>query len=343
MVKKIKLRQPDRSGPSEKTLLEIAEERGLFAQADQKEKENEDANRKRALPKTATRVRVRQEQDDEDDDVLSPTAERVLETMLWTVSLAMLHFTLDVLVQHQFSIDQVQWPQVCIRAVQALMGELPLLPPPPPPPSLGIPHPSGRDSHFVARNGTLLLTVVAASVTSLRPALLPVAPACVQSANPARPSPALPVRLPPGRLLRHEPCCRLPSHPRHKPPWLPGRHEARTAAGLSLGLVRHRAGPALGRPQPCRSRCFRVGGWIQHQVTNDRKRLAAGQHREEHACDRCVDVAEHSSRLVGAVAPPVSHMALFGLGGPDRCGGELNPKLGANGCSRQDRSPPSPA
>lgn len=127
MVKKIKLRQPDRSGPSEKTLLEIAEERGLFAQADQKEKENEDANRKRALPKTATRVRVRQEQDDEDDNVLSPTAERVLETMLWTVSLAMLHFTLDVLVQHQFSIDQVQWPQVCIRAVQALMGELPLL------------------------------------------------------------------------------------------------------------------------------------------------------------------------------------------------------------------------
>lgn len=123
MVKKIKLRQPDRSGPSEKTLLQIAEERGLFAQADQKEKENEDASRKRALPKSV--VRVRQEEDD-DDDALSPTAERVLETMLWTVSLAMLHFTLDVLVQHQYSIDQVQWPQVCIRAVQALMGELPL-------------------------------------------------------------------------------------------------------------------------------------------------------------------------------------------------------------------------
>lgn len=135
MVKKIKLRQPDRSGPSEKTLLEIAQERGLFAQADQKEKENEDASRKRGLPKTATRVRVRQE--DDDDEALSPTAERVLETMLWTVSLAMLHFTLDVLVQHQFSMDQVQWPQVCIRAVQALMGE----PPPPPLPSLGIPPP----------------------------------------------------------------------------------------------------------------------------------------------------------------------------------------------------------
>lgn len=136
MVKKIKLRQPDRSGPSEKTLLQIAEERGLFAQADQKEKENEDASRKRALPKSVTRVRVRQEEDEEqDDDALSPTAERVLETMLWTVSLAMLHFTLDVLVQHQYSIDQVQWPQVCIRAVQALMGELPL----PPLPSLGIP------------------------------------------------------------------------------------------------------------------------------------------------------------------------------------------------------------
>ena len=222
MVRKIKLRQPDRSGPSEKTLLQIAEERGLFAQAEQKEKEKkkDDAGQKRALPKSAVRVRVRQEEDDDqDDDALSPTAERVLETMLWTVSLAMLHFTLDVLVQHQFSIDRVQWPQVCIRAVQALMGELLFLPlllpsssssfPPPPHP------PSARDSHAVVPNGTLLLTV-AASVASLRPTLLPVAPACVQSANPTRPSPALPARLPPGRLLRHEPRCRLPPHPRYQ-------------------------------------------------------------------------------------------------------------------------------
>ncbi|KAK1832224.1 hypothetical protein QBC39DRAFT_390676 [Podospora conica] len=115
MVKKIKLRQPDRSGPSEKTLLEIAEERGLFAQAQEKE----DANKKNKLPKSA--VRVRKEDDGDDDEPLSPTAERILETMLWTVSLAMLHFTLDVLVQHQFAINQVQWPEVCIRAVQALM------------------------------------------------------------------------------------------------------------------------------------------------------------------------------------------------------------------------------
>lgn len=167
MVKKIKLRQPDRSGPSEKTLLQIAEERGLFAQADQKEKENGDASRKRALPKSATRVRVRQEEDEEqDDDALSPTAERVLETMLWTVSLAMLHFTLDVLVQHQYSIDQVQWPQVCIRAVQALMGELPLLllwlSGNPPILQAAIATPSHE-------NGTLLLTVVAASVNQSSP------------------------------------------------------------------------------------------------------------------------------------------------------------------------------
>jgi hypothetical protein len=116
----IKLKQPDRSGPTEKTLLQLAEERGLFAQAKQREDE---------IAKEAARIRIPKPQkdggEDEDDEVgLSPTAERMLETLLWSMSLAMLHFTLDVLVQHQYSIDRIVWPNVCMRFVQALLGEL---------------------------------------------------------------------------------------------------------------------------------------------------------------------------------------------------------------------------
>ncbi|KAF7559263.1 hypothetical protein G7046_g4904 [Stylonectria norvegica] len=92
-IKGIKLVQPDRSGPSEKTLFELAEERQLFLQAERRNREN-----------TA--------------DVLSPGAERVLEVMLWTVTLAILHFTFDVLVQNQFG-TSIKWPQVWIRTARA--------------------------------------------------------------------------------------------------------------------------------------------------------------------------------------------------------------------------------
>ncbi|KAK0646991.1 hypothetical protein B0T16DRAFT_330947 [Cercophora newfieldiana] len=109
----IKLRQPDRTGPTQETLLDIAQQRNLFAQA----KEKEDANRRAA----GQAVRPSDEDDDDEGPVLSPTAERIMETLLWTVSLTMLHFTLDVLVQHQFSINRVQWPKVWTRAAQAWM------------------------------------------------------------------------------------------------------------------------------------------------------------------------------------------------------------------------------
>ncbi|KAI0976350.1 hypothetical protein F4678DRAFT_221927 [Xylaria arbuscula] len=103
----IKLAQPDRSDPSEQTLLDMAQERNLFEQADQ-----HPANR-----------RKRSEDDDDDDDndgdQLSPTAERIMDTLLWTVSLAMLHFTLDVLVQHQYAME-ISWPQIVTRALVAL-------------------------------------------------------------------------------------------------------------------------------------------------------------------------------------------------------------------------------
>lgn len=102
---KIELKQPDRSGPTGKTLLQIAEERGLWDKA----KKREDA-----LAKEKENV--------EDDDLkLPPGVERVMDTLLWSLSLSMLHFTLDVLVHHQYSINRIVWSTVCIRAAQALL------------------------------------------------------------------------------------------------------------------------------------------------------------------------------------------------------------------------------
>ncbi|KAI1277560.1 hypothetical protein F5Y07DRAFT_78925 [Xylaria sp. FL0933] len=107
----IKLTQPDRSAPSDKTLLDIAQELDLFEQADR-----HPANRHRQKKSYTNR----DDDDDDELDGLSPTAERALETMLWSVSLAMLHFTLDVLVQHQYAME-ISWPQIVSRALVALV------------------------------------------------------------------------------------------------------------------------------------------------------------------------------------------------------------------------------
>ncbi|KAH9898980.1 hypothetical protein F4778DRAFT_180780 [Xylariomycetidae sp. FL2044] len=103
---KVKLAHPDRSGPSQETLLQLAEERKLFDQADRH---------------SGTQAAARYaEQDDQELDVsLPPTVARVMDALLWSVSLGMLHFTLDVLVQNQYAI-QIIWPQIIIRAFQAV-------------------------------------------------------------------------------------------------------------------------------------------------------------------------------------------------------------------------------
>lgn len=115
----IKLRQPDRSGPSEKTLLDFADERKLFQQAQQREKE---------LAKKKSSAAQNDEEEEEDDDgevpMLSPGAERVLEAALWTATIAMLHFTFDVLVQNQYG-REISWPEVCMRTGRAWLGTIP--------------------------------------------------------------------------------------------------------------------------------------------------------------------------------------------------------------------------
>lgn len=120
-AKDIKLRQPDRSAPTGKTLLQLAEDRNLFNMADkqQRKKKGKDS----------------EEDDDEEedendevedrnrDDVLSSSADRHMDTLLYSVCLAMLHFTLDFLVQHQYAME-MDYTQITLRALQSLIGEL---------------------------------------------------------------------------------------------------------------------------------------------------------------------------------------------------------------------------
>ncbi|KAG9240347.1 hypothetical protein BJ878DRAFT_297639 [Calycina marina] len=93
----IKLKQPNRLGqdPSRKTLIDIAEERRLFQQA--------------AIQNGNTPANL----DDEDSLV-----GRLGESIFWSLSLSMLHFTLDVLVSHQYAVD-ISWPVIAGRAAHA--------------------------------------------------------------------------------------------------------------------------------------------------------------------------------------------------------------------------------
>ncbi|KAI1326655.1 hypothetical protein F5Y16DRAFT_224251 [Xylariaceae sp. FL0255] len=98
----IKLVQPDRSGPSDKTLLDIALERDLFQQADQD-----------------PRNRNKPDEDNvNEDEALPPLAERIMDTLLWTVSLTMMHFTLDVLVHNQYAASYT-FTEITLRALTA--------------------------------------------------------------------------------------------------------------------------------------------------------------------------------------------------------------------------------
>lgn len=116
-AKNIKLKQPDRSGPTDKTLFDIADERNLFKQAAAKERKNK-------RQKEGGLAEDEDDDEDEEEEGLPPGAERILETLLYSVSLAMLHLTLDVLVQQQYALE-VEWFKILQRALQGLMGMLP--------------------------------------------------------------------------------------------------------------------------------------------------------------------------------------------------------------------------
>lgn len=96
---KIKLAHPDRSGPdpSQETLLEIAEKRGL--------------------------LKAQQEAEGGLDESGDPLVGRLGESILWSISLTMLHFTLDVLVANQYAVA-IKWPALFARTAQAFPSRL---------------------------------------------------------------------------------------------------------------------------------------------------------------------------------------------------------------------------
>jgi hypothetical protein len=95
----IKLKQPDRSGPSDETLLGFAEKAGILDVPQQKGKAADE----------------------------EPLIGRLGESLLWSVSLTMLHFTLDVLVMNQYAV-QLDWNKLFQKTIQALPGSQPLHP-----------------------------------------------------------------------------------------------------------------------------------------------------------------------------------------------------------------------
>jgi hypothetical protein len=96
---KIKLAQPNRSGPdpSQETLLEIAEKRGL--------------------------LKAQQAAEEGLDESGEPLVGRLGESLLWSISLTMLHFTLDVLVANQYAVA-IKWPALVARTAQAFPSTL---------------------------------------------------------------------------------------------------------------------------------------------------------------------------------------------------------------------------
>ena len=54
-----------------------------------------------------------------------PLIGRLGESMLWSVSLTMLHFTMDVLVARQFAVE-MEWDKLITRSAQAFPGRLSL-------------------------------------------------------------------------------------------------------------------------------------------------------------------------------------------------------------------------
>jgi len=112
----IKLKQPDRSAPSDQTLLQFAQERNLFAEAEARQRKIRGEQHPAA--KEGTEV---SDDEDEGEAALSPRAERILNTLLYSVSLTMLHATFDVLVMNQYAI-RIKPDDVVYRAAIAFAG-----------------------------------------------------------------------------------------------------------------------------------------------------------------------------------------------------------------------------
>lgn len=192
---KIKLKQPDRSGPdpSKESLLEIARQRGLL------------------------NAQKGQRADGSDEDAAEALVGRLGEAFLWSISLTMLHFTLDVLVTHQYAVEIV-WRDIILRAATAFPS---------------------KTTHHTPRN--ILLTYHSNSPPLL---LLPSSPICLcSSAATSSPNPTTP---PSNILLRSQRGCRMLPDIHHEQTWVLCRNETIPTIGVSMDLVCHRIRCILG-------------------------------------------------------------------------------------------------
>jgi hypothetical protein len=210
----IKLAQPDRSAPSEDTLLQLAQERGLFDQAERD-------------PRNKVKVTVIKE--DDGAEGLSPTAERVMDTILWTISLAMLHFMLDVLVQHQYAVA-IKWHEITVRTLQAFLST----------------------SHHTQHHNWPFADSI--SDYSLHGPLLPAPSPLLEPDAPTRPPSAIPNPAPPSHISCDQRPLGVLPHLHHQQARLPRRNEAGANAGLLVGVVRDRARPRARSSESCRRR-----------------------------------------------------------------------------------------
>lgn len=104
-----RLQQPDRSDPQAKTLLEIANEKGILQ-----------ASLNKQVQLDARKLGVEElVEEDDDGEIL---VGRFGESMLWSISLTMLHLMLDVLVTNQYALE-MDYSGLLWRSIQAFPGK----------------------------------------------------------------------------------------------------------------------------------------------------------------------------------------------------------------------------
>ncbi|QDS77327.1 hypothetical protein FKW77_004893 [Venturia effusa] len=111
-VSGIPLAQPDRSGPKSKTLFELAAERQAELEASGF---YNDEGKRKGGPNGETNAQFLSS--DEDDEPIGPLGE----SLVYTISLAAVHFTLDVLVFNQYR-QEIVWSEILRKTLRMIPG-----------------------------------------------------------------------------------------------------------------------------------------------------------------------------------------------------------------------------
>lgn len=113
---KVKLAQPDRSAPKNKTLMDLYEEKkSLLDQGQPFSPAHTDGQVRDESGNILEAGLSSSDPDDEDDEPIGPLGQAVF----WSVCLAMCHFTLDVLVYNQYR-QEIEWGPIWRRTFTML-------------------------------------------------------------------------------------------------------------------------------------------------------------------------------------------------------------------------------